>query len=442
MYVTLRETSSRRGSGQRRRGRVAGSVVLLGVVSMLTDISSESVSAILPLYLTAVLGLGPIAYGVVDGLYQGVSALVRLLGGWLADRGDHPKRVAALGYGLSALARVALLPATGLAAITGVVVVDRLGKGLRTAPRDALISAASDPRDLGRAFGVHRSLDTLGAVIGPLLAFAVLASVPGGYSTVFVLSLGFAVVGVAVLLLLVPDLQPRRAAAASSGAPLPRSAPSWRLVLDPRLRRLLVVAAVLGVLTVGDGFLYLALQRRDDFAASWFPLLYVGTNAAYLVLALPLGRAADRVGRGRVLVLGHLALVGAYVAAAGPARGLVATLACLLLLGTFYAATDGALPALAGRLVDPSVRASGIATAQTVVAIARSLSSVGFGVLWATAGRTPALVSVAVVLLCVLPAAFRFVKGLDVGDRAAADMQDPPDDPDRHASDASGQGCA
>ncbi|HEX8495879.1 MAG TPA: MFS transporter, partial [Actinomycetales bacterium] len=183
MYVTLRDTSSR-GAPSPRRGRVAGSVVLLGIVSMLTDISSEAVSAILPLYLTAVLGLGPIAYGVVDGLNQGVSALVRLLGGWLADRTDHPKRVAALGYGLSALSRLALLPATGLAAITGVVTVDRLGKGLRTAPRDALISAASDPRDLGRAFGVHRSLDTLGAVIGPLLAFAVLAAVPGGYSSV------------------------------------------------------------------------------------------------------------------------------------------------------------------------------------------------------------------------------------------------------------------
>lgn len=431
MYVTVRgtpaggSTKAGRSRRQARDGKVAGTVVLLGAVSLLTDISSESVSSVLPLYLTAALGLGPLAYGFIDGLYQGVSALVRIAGGRVADRIDHPKWVAVAGYGLSAAARLALLPAGGLAAVTAVITTDRVGKGLRTAPRDAMIAASTPPHRLGRAFGVHRAMDTTGALIGPLLAFAILFWLPGSYTSVFVVSFVFAVFGVAVLVLLVPDLRPRRASAVPDQAAVPdqeaasvgAGTASWRLLADPRLSRLLVVAGVLGLLSIGDGFLYLALQRRDDFATQYFPLLYVGTNFAYLALAVPLGRLADRIGRAKVFVGGHGALVAAYVAAAGPFTGMTATIACLLLLGAFYASTDGLLAALAGRLVDLPVRTSGIATAQTVVAVARFASSLGFGLLWVLLGRTNALWVVAALLVLALPMAARTVTRLDRDDR-------------------------
>jgi MFS family permease len=421
MYVTLRGAPAERTSRGGRTGRVAGTVLLLGLVSLLTDVSSESVSSVLPLYLTGALGLGPLAYGFVDGLYQGVSALVRILGGWVSDRVDRPKWVAAAGYGLSALARLLLLPAGGLAGVTAVITTDRLGKGLRTAPRDAMISASTEPAMLGRAYGVHRAMDTTGALIGPLLAFGILLWLPGSYRSVFVVSFVFAVIGLAVLLLLVPDLRPGRAALGpDDAAPVTRSAPSWRLLADPRLSRLLGVAGVLGLLTIGDGFLYLALQRRDQFATEYFPLLYVGTNFAYLALAIPLGRLADRVGRAKVFVGGHVALVVAYVAAGGPFAGVAATVACLLLLGTFYASTDGLLAALAGRLVDLPVRTSGIATAQTVVAAARFASSLGFGLLWVSLGRSQALWVVAVALTAALPLVARTVTRLDADDRSGA----------------------
>lgn len=143
MYVSLRDRPVSETSP--RAHRVATTVVLLGVVSLLTDVSSEMVAAVLPLYLTAQVGLGFLAYGFVDGLYQGVSALVRIVGGYAGDRGNQPKWVATLGYALSALSRIALLPAHGFAAITAVITADRLGKGLRTAPRDALIADASEP---------------------------------------------------------------------------------------------------------------------------------------------------------------------------------------------------------------------------------------------------------------------------------------------------------
>lgn len=382
--------------------RVSAVVVALGVVSLLTDISSESVSAVLPLYITGVIGLSTIAFGFIDGIYQGISALVRIAGGWAADRGDQPKWIAFFGYAVSAIARIGLLFATSFAAITAVLAVDRLGKGVRTAPRDALVAASSAPGNLGRSFGVHRMLDTIGAALGPLIAFLILLAIPEGYSTVFVVSLAFAVIGVAVLGILVPNKRPR---AERAGAGAPRTPFRWKDLTDPRLRRLLVAAALLGVLTIGDGFIYLVLQSRDAFAAQWFPLLYVGTNIVFLSLAVPLGRLADRLGRPKVFVAGYLALLGAYLSAALPVAGIGVTLLCLLLLGTFYAATDGVLSALATQFTPASSTASGIAAAQTVVALARLLASTGFGFLWFFAGRGPAVLIVAVALAVAIPVA-------------------------------------
>jgi MFS family permease len=412
LYVTIRDRPKKDGTEAPRRGplpRVASTVILLGVVSLLTDVSSEMVAAILPLYLTAELGLSLIAYGVVDGLYQGVSALVRIFGGYLNDRSNRPKWIAAAGYGVSALSRVALIPAHGLGAITAVITADRLGKGFRTAPRDALIADASDPRMLGRSFGVHRTLDTIGAALGPLAAFGLLLMVPGNYNSVFVASFAFALIGVAVILLFVPD---RRT---SGGGGL-----KFRRLLTelaaPRLRRPLAAAAVLGLLTVGDGFLYLSLQERDDFAARWFPLMYVGTNVIYLLLAIPLGRLADRIGRAKVFLGGHAALLSVYLVAAAPHGGLYATLLALGLLGAYYAATDGVLPALISRRVPAEARGSGIAAAQTVVVVARFAVSLVFAALWQALGRSNALHLAAILLVGGIVAAALLLRGVDAPD--------------------------
>jgi MFS family permease len=292
-----------------------------------------------------------------------------------------------------------MMAVTGLASVTAAVTADRLGKGLRTAPRDSLIAEASEPTMLGRAFGVHRALDTFGAALGPLVAFALLASLPGGYDSVFVVSFAFAIVGLAVLVLFVPNL---KTAAGAARVGLRRVAAE---VAGRRLRGPLLAAGLLGLLTVGDGFLYLALQDRDDFAAHYFPLLYVGTSVAYLALAVPLGRLADRVGRALVLVAGHLLLPVCYLLATLPSGGVALTVTVLLLLGVFYAATDGVLPALVSRLVAPEARGSGIAAAQTVVVLARFASSVMFGLLWSVQGRTSALLLFAALLLGAVPVA-------------------------------------
>ncbi|WP_138413541.1 MFS transporter [Sinomonas gamaensis] len=407
MYLSLSDWRGRRTEpppGSVPAFRLSPVILALGITSLLTDISSESVAAVLPLYITASLGLSTIAYGFVDGIYQGISATVRIAAGWSADRTGSRKWTAFAGYALSAAARIALLAASGFGSLAAVIAVDRVGKGIRTAPRDALIRLAAQPEHLGRSFGVHRMLDTVGAALGPVLAFVILLVIPNGYHVVFVASLAFALIGVAVLGLFVPGArrqgQDERANQARSAR---RARPHWRDVNSPRMRRLLLAAGALGLLTVGDGFLYLVLQSRTSFAPEWFPLLYVGTNIAYLLLAIPMGRLADRWGRTKVFLAGHCGLLTAYAAAALPWAGLPATVATLVLLGAFYAATDGVLAALAGLLAPDRAAASGIAAAQTVVAVARLISSTGFGLLWYAIGSEAAMWAVAGMLALAIP---------------------------------------
>ncbi|HKU34558.1 MAG TPA: MFS transporter [Paenarthrobacter sp.] len=396
--------------------RLSPVIIWLGIVSMVTDVSSESVTAILPLYITGFLGLSTIAFGFIDGINQGASAIVRIAAGWAADRSGHPKRIALAGYGLSMLARIGFLFAGGFWAIAAIVTGDRIGKGIRTAPRDALITVSAQPEHLARSFGIHRMLDNIGAAAGPLIAFLVLLLIPNGFSTVFVVSLAFAVIGVTVLGLVVPDLR----AGGHKDTP-PSDAPakgqrrllafSWSHLKEPGLGRLLIAAGLLGLVTIGDGFIYLVLQDRDSFAVQWFPLLFVGTNVAFLALAVPLGRLADRLGKVPVFIAGHVALLMCYLLAAAPFGGIWATLGCLLLLGGFYAATDGVLAALAAQLTPKDKLATGIASAQTVVALTRMGASAGFGVLWYAVGASTAVLLAGVLLATAVVAVIFILPG-------------------------------
>ncbi|MET9295633.1 MFS transporter [Streptomyces sp. NPDC003077] len=400
MYLAT--TDATRATRQLSRGRVTGPVLALGTVSLVTDISSEMVTAVLPLYFVLHLGLSPLQFGFLDGLYNGVTALVRLLGGHAADRGNRHKLVAGSGYALSALSRLGLLLAGGgTLGIGAALAADRIGKGVRTAPRDALITLSSPPDALGRAFGVHRAMDTTGAFLGPLAAFALLWLTADAYDAVFVVSFCVGLVGVLLLIAFVPGrdaLPPLPAAPAAPRAGL--LAP----LRDPAFRRVLGAAALLGAATIGDAFLYLMLQRRLDFAVSWFPLLPLGAAGVYLLLAVPAGRLGDRIGRRVPFLAGHAALLGAYVLLLVTGNGLVLLAGVLLLLGVFYAATDGVLMALAGPLLPAARRASGLALLQTGQALARLLAAAGFGAAWTLWGVGPALGAAAgaltVALIC------------------------------------------
>ncbi|MFJ3301925.1 MFS transporter [Streptomyces sp. NPDC086549] len=392
----------------RRRAAVAPTVLALGTVSLVTDVSSEMVTAVLPLYLVAGLGLSPLGFGLLDGIYNGFSALVRLAGGHLADRGGgRHKWVAGVGYGISALCKPLLLMAHSLTPIGLILAADRTGKGLRTAPRDALISLSSTPETRGRAFGVHRAMDTAGALLGPLAAFLILRAAVDGYDAVFTVSFCVAVLGVLVLVLFVPggrDRKPPTDTAPPTASPTapPTARPTVRAALAllrrRDLRRITVCALLLGLATVSDSFVYLLLQRRLGVPDGWFALLPLGTAAAFLLLAVPLGRLADRVGRWRVFLAGHGSLLLAYVLLLTSWHGTALPYAVLALHGGFYAATDGVLMATASDGVPEELRSSGLAVVQTGQALARFVCSLLFGAAWTLWGDRTALAVATVAL--------------------------------------------
>ncbi|MFJ3791335.1 MFS transporter [Kitasatospora sp. NPDC090091] len=391
--------------GPGRSARIAPTVLALGTVSLITDVSSEMVTAVLPLYLVTALGVSPLGFGVLDGVFNGASAVLRLLGGFLGDRGGgRHKAVATAGYGLSALCRPALLMVRTTPLIGLVLAVDRVGKGLRTAPRDAMISLATPPERRARAFGVHRAMDTLGALAGPLLAFLILRAAPGGYHAVFTVSSYVAALGVLVLVLLVPGRSLRT-------MPDPAARLRLRELLRlPALRRTTACAALLGLATVSDSFVYLLLQRRLALSAGWFPLLPLGTAAVYLLLAVPLGALADRTGRRRMFVLGHAALLTGYgLLLARPGGGAVLAAAVLALHGLFYAATDGVLAAAAAGAVPEQRRGAGLALVGTGQAAGRFACSLAVGALWSRWGDTAALAVMSVTLAAAVAVAARLL---------------------------------
>ena len=431
----------RNADGRFRWAHVSGTVWALGFTSLFTDVSSEMVATVLPVYLVLYLGLTPFQFGIVDGLYHGVTALLRLASGVAVDRTGRSKEIALAGYGASAVSRLGMLAAgASWPLIAGVVAFDRAAKGARAVPRDVLISLSSRPDGLATAFGVHRALDSAGAMLGPLVALAILGALPNAFDVVFVASFSVAVVGLGVLLLFVTNANRPPAPAPATAAVTPVAAgrhasPSGRLAGPPApsghggtrgltagilherstagivsgaqqggtrafaagilhipgLLCLTVAATVLGAATVSDGFLYLLLQREAGFSPGLFPLLYVGTSACYLALAVPAGGLADRIGRRRAFLAGYGSLAAAYVATMQAGIGLPGVAACLFLLGAHYALTDGVLMAFASGRLSPEHRGSGLALITTGASLARLLGSVLFGALWTHYGAGTAV---------------------------------------------------
>ncbi|MGH9155371.1 MAG: MFS transporter [Acidimicrobiales bacterium] len=407
--VLAEEQGPSHGREQRLPGRRVGrNVVFLGLTSLFTDVSSEMVNSVLPLYLTYALRWSPLQFGLFDGIYQAMSALLRGVGATIADRRGRYKEVAAAGYTVSAVCKLGLLAAgNAWVASTAVLFTDRVGKGIRTAPRDALISFSSRREDLAWVFGVHRALDTVGVMVGPFIAFVLLSMAPGAFDAVFVTSFCFAVIGLAMLILFVENRRPLEWA--SPAVPVSFGSVFPLLGRGP-FRSLVLAGSVLGLATVGDNLVFLTLQRRVDLRIGFFPLLFVATASVYLVLAVPLGRLADRVGRVKVLLGGYASLAGVYAVLLSPGTGLATVGICLALLGAYYAATDGVLMAIASSVVPLELRSSGLALLTTVVACSRALASVLFGAVWTWKGQSVALWWFLAGLVAALTAAFGLVR--------------------------------
>ncbi|MFI9817478.1 MFS transporter [Saccharothrix variisporea] len=401
MYVaSVRPTNRVRGH---LRGKVPGTVLALGTVSLLTDVSAEMVTAFMPVYLLFTLQMGYAQFGVLDGLYTGATAVLRLIGGHVSDRTHRHKAVAATGYGLSAATKL-LFPLVGANAfgIGATLAADRAGKGLRTAPRDALISLATPAPSLGTAFGVHRTMDTIGALLGPLVTFLLLQQIGMVAGPVFVISACFAAVGLIVLIAFVRENRTR-----STPGPRPSIKAGLALLKNADYRKVAILSATLGLATLSDAFVFILIQKSTAISPSYLPLLPLGTALVFLLTATPLGIVADKIGRWRVFLAGHVLLLAVYVLLLAPNSGYLGMAIALLLHGLFYAATDGVLSARISTLVPESLRASGLSVVQTGQALARLVSSVAFGFLLQFATFGTAVYSAVAALLIALVIAWR-----------------------------------
>jgi len=403
MYISLHNKPASATRMGRRGGRVSATVVTLGFVSLLTDVSTEMVTAALPLFVTVGLGLSPLAFGVIDSIYQAATAAARIAGGYVADRFQRPKAVAVTGYGLGMISKILLLLVSTVGGLSAAIGADRIGKGIRTGPRDSLIANASSPDTLGRSFGVHRALDTAGALLGPVVTFYLLLAAPENFDMLFVVSACIAALGV---LLLVSRVSPDRQRAESATAAVRLSAIGRVMVANAGIRRLLLAAGLLSLMTVSDAFVYLTLLDRGLVPTELFPLLFVATSGIYLFTAIPVGRLADRWSRTGIFLVGHMLVIGVYVLSATTAS-VVAACGALAMLGLYYAATDGVLPAATSTLVPSIWRATAISALQTVVALGRSAAALTFGVLWVSAGPSTSMwiyaIGMAVAVVIVIP---------------------------------------
>jgi len=367
-------------------------VVILGLVSFLNDAASEMITPLLPLFLTATLGAGPAVVGLVEGVAEATASLLKLISGRLADRGWNHKRLVLGGYGVSNLAR----PLIGLALSWGWVLMlrflDRVGKGIRTSPRDALIAASTLQPGRGKAFGFHRALDNAGAMVGPLVAF-VLLSQGLSMQQVFLWSL---VPGLLVLVLLFWGLDgtPRSGKPASPPAALRWSA------LDSRVRGLILAAGGLALASAPEAFLVLWASDRG-LSIAWVPLIWAGASAVKAVVAAPAGMLSDRFGRLPVLAGGWGLRILFLLVLAGTSGGGSDLITWSVFLGyaAALAATEGAERALVGDFTPANQHGTAFGLYHMTVGLAALPGALIFGGIWQLWGA-PAAFALAAVLAC------------------------------------------
>jgi MFS family permease len=390
---------SRFGVGVRGLGR---NVIILGIVSLLADVSSEMVNPIIPIYLTVVLTASPDIVGLIMGAADGLANLLKVVMGWYSDRVRSRKPFIALGYAPAAVVRPLMAVAASWVDMLGIRLVDRAGKGVRTAPRDALIAESIPPNRRGAAFGLHRALDSAGAIIGTSIAIFLLMFFLGSTQTddmrmIFIISAIPAVLSVLVVILFV-----REKGAASMPGKRKSFFASLRGV-DSRLKRFLVVVAFIGFANVGFAFFVL---RAIDFNASLVETLlaYLLMNITYTLFSIPAGVVADRIGRKKMIAVGLLVFIlGALVMALS--TSLLFVFFGFLIYGTFLAIADVNQGAFASMLSKKTDCGTVMGAYHTVAGMTALPAGFLFGTIWKDFGVLAAFgfaAGMAVIALIIL----------------------------------------
>lgn len=354
-----------------KKKKAVSNIVLLGLVSLFADMSTEMVYPLIPLYLTAALGASPAIVGVIEGIAESIASLLKVFSGYIGDVYSNKKRLAFAGYSASIFYKILLLTAASWPAILFARVIDRTGKGIRTAPRDALVAQSSKGNNLGGSFGVHKMLDMAGSALGILIAYLFIAY-NIGFQKAFLFSIIPALISVLLILPVREDKKKNHGCEKLS---------LKGLKIDPKLKAYLAVIFVFCLGNSSNAFLLLKAQERG-FSASHVILLYLAYSISASLLAIPAGRLSDKIGRSRILVPGYLIFGLVYLG-----FGLLSSNWAMVLLfiayGAYQALISGAERAFIVEKSPAGLQGTLLGLYGMIQGIGLLLSSIIAGLLWA-----------------------------------------------------------
>jgi MFS family permease len=411
-------------------------------VSLFTDMASEMVYPLLPLFLVRVIGAGAMSLGVIEGVADAANSVLKIVSGWLADRSRAPKRLVLAGYSVSSAARPLIALATAWPQVLGIRFADRLGKGIRGAPRDAMLADFAPAGARGRVYGFHRAMDHAGAVAGPLVASAFLYVNPGDYRTLFALTI---VPGIVVILVILRLPESARA------TPRPRSTPSSAIGPPNGVRQQPLVAllrlsasfwkalAVILLFSLGNASDAFLLLRLSDLgvATLWIPLLWSALHVVKVGSSLAGGALSDRFGRRALIGLGWLTYSAVY-AGFGLFESTTAVISLFLAYGLYFGLTEGVEKAWIADLAPVDARGTAFGFYNAALGIGALAASLLFGLVWTRVSPEAAFLtgaSIAVAATLLLYLSFSPADGGDGVDgrgSVAAGPEVSPDGPREH----------
>ena len=407
-------------------------VWLLGWISLATDSATEAIYPLLPFFLTRVLGAGAVSLGIVEGAAEAVNSVLKIISGRVADRSRRKRPIVLLGYGVSSFARPFIAVTTTWTQVFAVRVLDRIGKGVRGAPRDALLAMWATPTTRGKVYGFHRAMDHAGAVIGPALASAFLLFYPGHYRTLFALTIVPGAIAVGLIFFVRESDAPSdaaqavRSATANAGLKPRATGEEFRATVSDvaqafrpaRLpREFTLFMLVLTLFTLGnstDAFLLLKLTDAAG-SAQFIPLMWSALHAVKAVVSVVGGSWSDRIGRRSVIATGWIVYAAVYAGFAW-SETLPALLAWFLVYGFYFGFAEGTEKALVADLAPPSRRGFAFGVYTAVQGLGALAASLLFGLIWNAYGAAVAFGVGAALALAATVLLFAIIDPLHAAD--------------------------